>query len=184
MDQNLDFNVAQLMKESVGATRHATVVAGLYRLVPDLAPQAQSEDPQQPELSGPVRLMRTGDGVLVQGRFQTQVIVPCARCLEPVAVALDVALEEIFSPTLDVVTGQTRVPEEDDRALWIDEHHVLDLREVLRQDVLVAMPLHLLCGAACRGLCPTCGQNLNEGSCNCEPEPDPRWASLAALLNK
>lgn len=182
MDQNLYFNVAQLMKESAGATRHATVVAGLYRLVPDLAPQAQAEDVQQPELVGPIRLMRTGDGVLVQGRLQAEMTQPCVRCLEPVVVSLDVALEEIFSPTLDVITGQAIVPEEDDQALWIDEHHILDLREVLRQNVLVAMPLHPLCREDCRGLCSSCGQNLNEGNCNCEPDPDPRWASLAALL--
>jgi len=58
------------------------------------------------------------------------------------------------------------------------------LSEVLRQDVLVAVPMHPICREDCAGLCSTCGQNLNEGSCNCAPEPDPRWASLAALLNQ
>ncbi len=180
MDQNLTFNVAQLMKEAVGATRSAVVVADLYRLVPDLGRDAGSAD--QPELKGPVRLMRTGEGVLVQGRLSAELTLPCVRCLEPVIVPIDVNLEEIYSPTIDILTGRAAVPEEEDRALWIDEHHILDLCEVLRQDVLVVVPMHPVCREDCRGLCPTCGRNLNEETCDCVPEPDPRWAGLAALL--
>jgi uncharacterized protein len=182
MDQNLIFNVAQLLKEPVGATRTATVVADLHTLAPELKPETATDDAESVELVGNVRLLRTGEGVLVQGHLAAELAVPCSRCLEPVVVPVDVDLVEIFTPTLDIITGQAIRPEEDDRALWIDEHHILDLREVLRQDVLVAMPLHPLCREECRGLCPTCGQNLNEGTCNCEPEPDPRWAALAALL--
>jgi uncharacterized protein len=74
--------------------------------------------------------------------------------------------------------------EEDDRALWIDDHHVLDLSEVLRQDALLATPMHVVCDDECRGLCPTCGQNLNEGPCDCPPEGDPRWSALQDLLNR
>ena len=182
IDQNLTFNVAQLLKETVGATRSATVVADLYRLAPDLEAGRVSDDAEPPVLTGPVRLMRTGEGVLVQGHLTGELSMPCSRCLEPVTVPVDIDVVEVFSPTLDILTGQAVQPEDDDTALWIDEHHILDLREVLRQDLLVALPLHPLCREDCRGLCPTCGQNLNEGTCNCEPEPDPRWAALAALL--
>jgi uncharacterized protein len=184
MDQNLIFNVAQLLKESVGATRSATVVADVSRLVPELAEAVVPESVEQPELRGRVRLMRTGDGILVQGDLSVELTLPCSRCLEPVVVPIDLELEEVFTPTIDIITGQAMEPEEDDRALWIDEHHILDLSEVLRQDVLVAVPMHPICREDCAGLCSTCGQNLNEGSCNCAPEPDPRWASLTALLNQ
>lgn len=182
MDQNLTFNVAQLLKESIGATRTAEVIAELHHLVPELAAELGADDTEPAELSGPVRLMRTGGDVLVQGHFEAQLVLPCVRCLTPVRVPLHVELEEVFSPTLDVITGQAIVPTEDDRALWIDEHHILDLHEVLRQNVLLAVPLRPLCRPDCRGLCPTCGQNLNDGPCSCRPEPDPRWARLTALL--
>jgi uncharacterized protein len=194
---NLIFNVAQLLKEPVGATRNADVVAGLFGLLPELkpaVPPGSMEDASsrtlednatvEPVLEGHARLMHTQGGVLVQGKLHGEAIVQCVRCLEPVTVPLDVQLEEIFTPTIDVLTGRPVQSDEEDRALWIDERHILDLTEVLRQDVLLALPMHALCSEECRGLCPVCGQNLNQGSCSCTPEPDPRWGALRDLLKE
>jgi uncharacterized protein len=194
---NLSFNVAQLLKEPIGAVRNGMVAADLYGLLPDLAQtilpsQAHvsasagevEEQSDQPVLTGPVRLMHTQGGVLVQGRLEGEVTLSCSRCLEPVTVPLRVEVEEIFTPTIDVLTGRLVHSEEEDRALWIDEHHILDLREVLRQDAMLSLPLHVLCREECRGLCPTCGQDLNQGTCNCAPEPDVRWAALLGLLKE
>ncbi len=178
---NLTFNVAQLLKEPIGATRDGEVVASLRRLVPDLA---QTEDAPDTTLTGSVRLMHVSEGVLVQGTLHVEATMPCARCLEPVTVLLQVELEEVFVPTVSIATGRPITPEEDDQALWISENHILDLREVLRQDVLLAQPVQVLCRPDCRGLCPICGQNLNQGACSCQPEPDPRWAALTALLER
>ena len=199
---NLTFNVAQLLKEPIGATRNGQVVAGLFGLLPELeqtAPAAHREQDTpvspkldatmreqagEPVLTGPVRLMHTQGGVLVQGRLYALATLSCSRCLELVSVPLDVELEEIFTPTIDILTGRPVKSEEEDRALWIDDRHLLDLGEVLRQDVLVALPMHVVCREECRGLCPVCGQNLNQGSCGCTPEPDARWAALLDLLKE
>jgi len=60
--------------------------------------------------------------------------------------------------------------------------HVIDLAEDVRQSVLLAVPLKLLCKESCKGLCPTCGQNRNEGTCNCAEETvDSRWEGLRKL---
>ncbi len=182
MSERPVFNVAQLLKEPLGATRRGEIDARLQDLVPDLRRSGLAKDDPQMTLQGNVRLMHTTDGVLVQGDLAATVTLPCVRCLEPVTVPLDVPVEETFVPTLDVVTGQALRPEEQDEALWIDEHHILDMSEVLRQDVLVDMPVHVLCRPDCKGLCPTCGKNLNEGPCDCQAEIDPRWARLADLL--
>jgi uncharacterized protein len=194
---NLTFNIAQLLKEPIGATRSGQVVAGLFGLLPELKrmassapverdtsvhPEAEAERVEEPVLTGPVRLMHTQGGVLVQGRLHAQAALTCSRCLEPVEVPLDVDLEEIFTPTIDVLTGRSIQNEEEDRALWIDDHHLLDLSEVLRQYVLLALPMHVLCREECLGLCPVCGQNLNQGSCGCTSEPDERWAALLDLM--
>jgi uncharacterized protein len=181
---SLKFNVAQLLKEPVGTARHTAVSAALWSLAPELEQTAGTDEASEAMLDGPVRMMHTNAGILVQGSLRAQTTLACARCLEPVAMTLAVELEEVYSPTIDILTGKGIVPEDEDRALWIDEHHILDLTEVLRQDVLIAMPLHVLCKEDCRGLCPTCGQNLNEGPCGCEPEADARWGPLVALLQQ
>jgi uncharacterized protein len=196
---NLTFNVAQLLMEPIGATRSGQVVADLFGLLPELEqivppahrprkdsvpPKAGGDEVGESVLTGTVRLMRTQGGVLVQGRLHAQAMLGCSRCLEPVAVPLDVELEEIFTSTIDILTGRPVRSEEEDRALWINDRHILDLSEVLRQDVVLALPMHVLCSDECRGLCPVCGQNLNQGSCGCTPEPDTRWAALLDLLKE
>jgi uncharacterized protein len=93
-------------------------------------------------------------------------------------------LEEEFLPTIDVVKGTFLEVEEDDTAILIDQHHVLDIAEVVRQALLLEIPMHLLCKPDCLGLCPTCGQDLNAGPCGCLPaDVDARWAELSALLS-
>jgi uncharacterized protein len=183
---SLRFNVAQLLREPVGSSRQYEVEVDLHELAPETdeieGVQAATEDGADNILSGPVKMMSTNAGILVKGWFRGEANVSCARCLEPVSVPLEVELEEVYKPTIDMLTGKTVVPDEEDRALWIDERHILDLTEVLRQDVLLALPLNAVCRDDCKGLCPTCGKNLNEETCDCHPEPDPRWGPLVDLL--
>jgi uncharacterized protein len=179
--ENLSFNVAQLLKEPIGATRSGQVVTDLFRLVPEMERYLGAVETA---LVGPVRLMHSQGGVLVQGNLHTEVTLSCSRCLQPVLVPLGVEIEEVFTSTTDVLTGKPLPVEEEDRALWVDERHILDLSEVLRQAVLLELPMHVLCSDECRGLCPSCGQNLNEGTCDCAPEPDPRWSVLLNLLKE
>lgn len=180
MLDELKFNVAQLLRDPLGASRTADIAVDLYLLTPELADG--QEDLPEATLAGTVRLMHINAGILARGHLAATATVACARCLEPVAVMLGFDLEEVYTPTLDIVTGKTVTPEEEDQALWIDERHILDLAEVLRQDTLIAMPQHVLCREDCRGLCPSCGQNLNQGSCACQADIDPRWDALADLL--
>jgi uncharacterized protein len=181
MNENLLFNVAQLLREPVGSSRSGRIVADLRRIAPDLV---RGESDLEAEVSGEVKLASTQVGVLVQGDLRGSAPMACVRCLEPVQTPLAFRIEETFVPTVDIVTGRPLDVEEEDRALWIDEHHVLDLEEVVRQEAILAAPLHVLCRTECRGLCPTCGQNLNEGPCDCRPEPDPRWSALLDLLQQ
>lgn len=182
MDDSLSFNVAQLLRDPVGTSRHVDVSAELGHLAPELSGLSDEGEVSTAQISGPVRMMHINDGVLVQGKLNVRTTLACARCLEPVAVEFQFDLEEVYKPTVDLASGKVIIPEEEDRALWIDDHHILDLTEVLRQDVLIAQPLHVVCREECRGLCPTCGRNLNEGACGCPPEADPRWSALADLL--
>lgn len=169
------FNVAQLLKAHTGSTRVCLVRSEIENLDPEIV--------AVDVLSGQVRLLRTIDGVLVTGALSTSLGLVCDRCLEPFVQQVDIELEDEFRPSIDIVSGASLPVSHDDEANIIDEHHILDLHEVVRQRILLSQPLHPLCRADCRGLCSNCGQNLNEGACACgETIADPRWAALRELL--
>jgi len=175
-EERTQWNVAQLLKEPIGATRHFDVLATVL--------QAEADVTQAAPLTGRVSMLRTNLGVLIQGVLAGSVTVECTRCLKPVTIPVTVELEEEFKPTVDVVRGAYVPVDEEDTALLIDEHHVLDIGEVLRQAVLLAVPIQVLCRPDCAGLCQTCGQDLNEGTCDCaDEESDARWEQLSALLD-
>lgn len=173
---NLAFNVAQLMKARTGTTRQYAVRDNIENLDPEIV--------ALDELSGDVRLMRTLEGVLATGVLGTTLGQVCDRCLTPFTQQVEIELEDEFKPSIDVVSGASLPTIPEDTGNLIDDHHILDLSEVVRQRLLLNQPLHPLCREDCQGLCPTCGQNLNEGVCECsEPTFDPRWAALRELLH-
>jgi uncharacterized protein len=99
---------------------------------------------------------------------------------------VELDLEEEFYPVMPIGhSGAGKVPEEEvDEALWIDEHHVLDLSEVIRQELSMVDSNEALCRPDCAGLCPRCGGNRDRGECQCDEAPvDPRWATLQILLS-
>jgi uncharacterized protein len=170
------FNVAQLLKSPAGASRE-------YDLDEDITGLDKDLDATKP-LVGRVKLLRTGTGILVTGRPSSEVRVPCRRCLLPAVVPVHLELEEEFRPSIDMATGiELPLGDGEDAATRTDEHHILDLTEVVRQGLLLALPMSAVCRPGCKGLCPSCGTNLNESMCACEPEhEDPRLAVLRELL--
>jgi uncharacterized protein len=174
----MQFNVAQLVRGAIGQRRE-------YELNEDLSTLDGELRLVEP-LTGAIQLTRTSQGILVTGRCETAVELTCDRCLETFVQGITVELEEEFYPSVD--PGETpldEVSEEDreDEALRIDEHHTLDLSEVMRQNLLLVVPVHPICRPDCQGLCPQCGESRNEGLCHCPPDTiDPRWASLQAWV--
>jgi len=170
---DLQFNVAQLLKQQTGARRVYDVQASdVPSLDKDLALVAP--------LEGRVQFTRIGSGILVAGELETTVELECTRCLAAFETRVGIDIEEEFRPTMDVISG-AKLPLEPDQDLanLIDERHILDLSEVVRQDLLLSLPTSPVCRPDCLGLCPMCGQNRNEGTCQCETEEaDPRWAAL------
>ncbi len=171
------YNVAQLLKGATGAYRRYDIREEIRNLDPDLEPVSP--------LVGSVTLMRTSQGILTTGKLRTTLRTTCRRCLEAADVKVEVDLEEEFHPVMRIAEAPVdNVPDEEyDEALLIDEHHMLDLREVVRQGLWLAAPMEALCSPGCLGLCPHCGGNRNLGECRCEEAAvDPRWAALQALL--
>ena len=170
------YNVAQLLKEGVGASRRHTVSGDLYDI--------DENNPGATHAKGEALLVRTPKGILVTGKVHLRITQACRRCLEMMETEVSFELEEEFLPSIDIETGASLpIADNDEKDLVIDEHHTLDLTEVLRQYAVVAGMTPGLCRPDCRGLCPNCGKNLNLGLCECDvSEIDPRLSVLADLL--
>ena len=170
----LTMHVADLLKAPPGTTRDVAIVESTAPFGPDL--------PSGGPVTGSARLLRTQDGIVVRVDLAVSIEVECSRCLEPVTVPIMAHLEEEYRPVVNIMTG-TPLPAPDDEALRIDERHTLDLTETARQYLLTALPLQPICSPACRGLCATCGANLNLAPCTCGDElPNSPFASLSSLL--
>jgi uncharacterized protein len=172
----LRINCAQLLKSPTGSARRLDLVDDISGIDDEL----RIESP----ITGPLTLIHTADGILVNAALETTAQLECRRCLEPFAAPIEVDIEEEFHPSVDIHTGaKLPVTDTEEDATTIDEHHVLDLTEVVRQAIFLAIPMSALCRSNCAGLCSICGQNLNEGQCHCEVEAvDPRLEALKQLL--
>ena len=84
---------------------------------------------------------------------------------------------------MSTLLAETLEDEENDEIVLLDNGEV-DLDEVFTTAAVLNMDAKHVCSEDCKGLCPTCGADLNEGSCGCKPERDPRFAALAQLLDK
>ena len=165
-------NVAQLLKAPVGSIRTLPI--------DDTLEESGTEYLVQGELT----LIRTNNSILVDGRLETQTHITCSRCLKPFILKIPLKIQEEFFPTIDIITDMKLPEPEEPGSFTIDEHHILDLTEAIRQYIITAMPMKPLCREECAGLCSNCGQDLNLGECSChQEEVDPRWAELLKLKN-
>ncbi len=132
---------------------------------------------------GQITLTGTGRRVLAQGHLTVVVELECARCLKPHEVVLEIdverecSLQQIDDPEAYVDEGEELPP------VPIVNADEIDLGELVRQLIIIHTPPRSLCRPDCKGLCATCGADLNEGPCECESEIDPRLAPLRALLH-
>ena len=131
-------------------------------------------------VTGKVRL--SGNEVFVNGHVETRAQVECDRCLKPVElpVSADFALEYI--PGAEYESGGTAELTEAEMSVSVFDGEAIDVDEVVKEQILLAVPTRMLCREDCKGICPECGKDLNTGECNCvKHDIDPRWAALKNL---
>ena len=106
----------------------------------------------------------------------------CARCLEPVQQDLASDFDLIFRPqAADAEPGEHAITTDETEIGYYGESGLL-LEDVVREQVLLSLPGRVLCQPDCKGLCPQCGQNLNQATCACSQAPaDARWNALSGL---
>ena len=161
------FDVTQLLREPEGAQSDIELGLGYQRLSDDLSVNA---------VKGRLTLWRTEKEVLVRGTLFVDIDLECGRCLSPTPTTLRLEVEERFRP------ASAGAPQ-DEQVFPIDADKEIDLRPALHDLTVLSVPMHVVCRPDCAGLCSVCGQDLNEGACDCETqEIDPRLVALKALI--
>ena len=123
------------------------------------------------EIKDPIKLelevFNTRDSFVVEGKLKANLILSCSRCLQKYSSPVELDISE------DVLKSEM----EDEEELYLDE--------IIVDNIILSLPMKPLCSDDCKGICPECGQNLNEGECDCEVEAlDPRLAKLKDFYNE
>jgi len=170
----MQYNVAKLLKESVGSTRSY-----------DLDDDVPGEDGFLQKCEGKVFLMRTDAGVWVHARFTLSKFGICSRCLKKCVNPVTITVDDEYIATVDVGTGKPIIAESDvEGSFTIDHRHVLNLDQALSEYTLLQGPMKLLCDSDCLGLCSGCGIDRNKQQCGClRKEVNLKWTPLLRLLN-
>lgn len=128
----------------------------------------------------------TLDDIRVVGQLSTNLEIACARCLEPVPYGVERQFDLLYRPAGSDIGEDGEVEMQDkDAAISYYEGEGVELAELVREQILLDVPLKTVCSEDCKGLCPHCGKNLNTGECQCETEAaDPRWEALKGLKDK
>jgi uncharacterized protein len=126
-----------------------------------------------------LRLESVMEGVLVSATAQAEVMGECVRCLDPITMSVEVTLQELYA-----YPGRERDVADDDAELPELEGHLIDLEPVLRDAVVLALPLRPLCRDDCPGLCAECGARLADDPDHGHDVADPRWAALQGLMDR
>ncbi len=123
--------------------------------------------------------------IRLKGSFQGKFEVPCARCVEPVEIPLAADFDLIFRPLgVDGGTSERSISAPETEIGYYQEDSLL-LEDVLREQVLLSLPVRTLCKEDCKGICPRCGANRNNQPCTCDEGPsDPRWEALGGLRSR
>jgi len=185
----MQFNVAGLMKGPIGEVRRYDLEEDLSSLKPDV--------PAVSPLTGQIQFLRTNSGILATGTLHLTIETPCTRCTDPITADVEVRIEESFRPLVDVKSGRFLMPDEIegseddlfDEALLIDDHHILNITEVVRQTIWTSMPMRPSCAFATAEECPKYQVRLqelaetlgDEDEWETEAVIDPRWAALLPL---
>lgn len=132
-------------------------------------------------VTGAVRLERHGRDILVRGHLSGHLKLTCSRCLEPFAAPVAADFDLLLVPGPEPVSAQEEELSAPELDLDFYAGEVVDLESILKEQIILMVPLKPLCAETCRGLCPLCGQNLNRESCGCKEE---KAASPFAVLKK
>ncbi|HEX6925520.1 MAG TPA: DUF177 domain-containing protein [Longimicrobiaceae bacterium] len=160
----------------------ADVARGEARVEGQILPSDPLWEGSEVKLEGPLRVdlraQSVGEGVLVRGEMKVRLALECRRCLEPVVRELDDEVTLLFEP----LNGEEVADLEGEVYPLPARGDYVDLGPPLREELILRLLDYVVCSESCRGLCPKCGANLNDGTCDCVPEEESSpWSALKKL---
>ena len=163
-----------------------TIQPGIIEFGEDLTQTAPLRSTGRAEL---LRENRGGrevvEDIRLVGRFSTEIETHCARCLEAVDNAVAEQFDLVYRPQGVDARGDEASINQAETEIGYYQGEGLLLEDVLKEQILLALPVKQICNAACKGLCPQCGANLNTESCHCvSTMSDPRWSALEDIRKK
>jgi uncharacterized protein len=128
------------------------------------------------EVAGPLGEIR------VHGHIRGQLETECDRCLEPTSIALDGDFDLLYRPDEELGPGEEREIHAADLDIGFYRGAGIELVDVIREQILLWLPMHPVCRDDCKGICPLCGQVRNQQECGCHSQTlDERWQALKKL---
>ena len=135
------------------------------------------------QATGSAELLANTDGeVRIRGRYRVEMGAQCDRCLGRAVFPLDIPFDLFYRPMSFIAREEEVEIDEGEAEIGFYEGGGMELEDILREQVLLALPMQRVCSAACKGICPVCGVNRNETACDCRLEAsDDRWGALRKL---
>lgn len=122
---------------------------------------------------------RSGVQVVVSGRLESMVSVECDRCLKSIELPVVAKFKLEYITGKDYESSHAAELTADELAVSVFDGESIDVDELVKEQILLSVPDRALCREDCKGICSTCGADLNAGECKCAPsDVDPRWEAL------
>jgi uncharacterized protein len=126
-------------------------------------------------------LNNSGGQIRILGCYSGLMETECDRCLARAMYPLDKSFDLFYRPPPEVTVDEMKIDEEETE-IGFYEGLGLELADVIKEQILLAMPMQRICSEDCKGICPVCGANRNEVACDCHVKPaDDRWRALKNL---
>jgi uncharacterized protein len=134
------------------------------------------------KVEGKVRL--AGPEVFVNGHIETRAQVECDRCLKQVEIPVNADFDLQYITGAEYESSAAAELTEEALAVSVFDGETIDVDEIVKEQILLAVPTRIVCQPDCKGICPVCGIDKNTDECECETtDVDPRWAALKNLTS-
>ena len=159
------------------------------RYAGSLSQQELEFDPRDILIKGKVGINllveRRGYDVRVRGTLKAQVELTCSRCLEPATIPIASDFDQLYeSNAVHPLSGEIALQEKD-TDIGFFSGDTIEINDIIREQILLALPMKPICREDCKGLCPHCAKNRNAVDCDCEHLfSDPRLAELSKIINR